>query len=77
MTDKEFLNKLRIKQLEVASIPPQNLGVMDLFYKDLSLRLKIAPWKIIIPTSILLIILFKLTTNVSLVKLVSILQEGF
>lgn len=77
MQDKLFFEKLRERQLEVSSIPIQDLGFLDGIHKSAGLYIKIAPWKLIIPLSILFIILFKVVTGASLVSLVSILQEGF
>lgn len=77
MQDKVFLAKLRRRQLEVSSIPPQNLGVFNDSYHGFSSYFKVAPWKILIPLSILAVIVLKLLTGYSIVNIVSILQEGF
>lgn len=77
MQNKLFFEKLRERQLEVSSIPTQELGFFDGIHKSAGLHIKNAPWKLIIPLSILSIILFKVITGASLVSLVSILQEGF
>lgn len=75
--EKKFLNRLRKKQLEVSSVPVQNLGSFNTVYKSVTAYFKIDPWRAIIPLSILSVILFKLMTGVSLVRFVSLLQEGF
>lgn len=77
MKDKLFFEKLREKQLEVSSIPVQEFGFLDNLHKSTASYIKVAPWKLIIPVSILAILLFKAITGASLVHLVSILQEGF
>lgn len=74
---EEFLNKLRVKQLEVSSVPVQNLGQFNSVYKSFATYFKVDPWRVIIPLSILSVIAFKLLTGFSLVNLVSFLQEGF
>ncbi len=77
MQDKLFFEKLRQKQLEVSSIPTQELGIFNNFHKTLSFYMKVSPWKLILPLSILGILFFKAVTGASLVSIVSILQEGF
>ncbi len=77
MRDKLFLNKLREKQLEVSSVPIQEFGILDSFHKSVSVYIKEAPWRVIIPVSIFTILMFKILTGISLVHIVSILQEGF
>ncbi len=77
LNDIQFLNKLRKKQLEVSSIPQQDLGFLTIYYKSLSSYLKITPWKIIIPLSILGVLVFRLLTGFPLTHITSILQEGF
>lgn len=77
MQDKLFFEKLREKQLEVSSIPTQQFGIFDSFHKSASVYIKEAPWRVIIPASIFTILLLKILTGISLVSLVSILQEGF
>ena len=75
--DKDFLSRLRRRQLEVSSIPQQNLGIATSYYKTASSYLKVAPWKIIIPTSIVGILAFRLLSGLPLTHLTTLLQEGF
>lgn len=75
--EDEFLNKLRQRQLEVSTIPQQNLGLATNYYKSFSSHLKVAPWKIIIPASVAGILVFRALTGIPLTHIVSFLQEGF
>lgn len=76
MLDK-FLIDLRKKQLEVASVPQQDLGRWNNLHKIATGYFKVYPWRILIPFAILLVLLFRLTTGFPLINLTSILQEGF
>lgn len=75
--EDEFLNKLRQRQLEVSTVPQQNLGIVTGYYKMLGAYFKVAPWKIIIPVSIVSVLVFRLLTGLPLTHLTSLLQEGF
>lgn len=77
ISDTQFFNKLRKKQLEVSSVPEQNLGAITSYYKRGAAYLKVAPWRIIIPASIAGVLAFRVVSGLPLTHIVSILQEGF
>ncbi|MBI3486266.1 hypothetical protein HY025_05005 [Candidatus Daviesbacteria bacterium] len=72
-----FYNKLRQRQLELSSIPTQDLGVADPLYKAFSAHLKVAPWKLLIPLALIIGLTLAISNNHYLINLVTRLQEGF
>lgn len=79
MSKKEdlFFTKLKKKQLEVSSIPPQDFGSLTPYYKAVTWRLKVAPWRVIIPAALISVFMVRFFLGNSFVNIVSILQEGF
>lgn len=75
--DKKILGKLREKQFEVSFIPPQEMGPLTYLYKNLIGFVKVAPWRVILLISILLVLLLRAFFGSSFVKLANILQAGF
>lgn len=74
---QNLLKQLEKKQDEVVEVQPQTVGPLTPFYKSTTHYLKVSPWKILIPVSLLLALFgLKLLGPIS-VRLVSVLQQAF
>ncbi|OGK31539.1 hypothetical protein A3B02_00755 [Candidatus Roizmanbacteria bacterium RIFCSPLOWO2_01_FULL_42_14] len=78
MTDQIY-SHLRKRYNEVFSLEPNDLHVAVLtnYFKRLSPYLKYQPFRAIIPVSCLITLLMLIFEQVTVVKLVSVLQYGF
>ncbi|MCL5675524.1 MAG: hypothetical protein M1120_00155 [Patescibacteria group bacterium] len=74
---QNLLRQLSFKQDEVSQLPPQTMGPLTPIYKKAASRLKVNPWKILIPISLILALLVLKMTGLFSVKLVSVLQQAF
>jgi len=74
---QNLLKQLEKKQNEVMEVQPQTVGPLTPIYKNTTHYLKVSPWKILIPVSLLLALFgLKLLGPIS-VRLVSVLQQAF
>lgn len=65
------------KWQEVTEMPPQTVGPLTPLYKKTVPYLKVAPWRILGPLSLVLAALVALLMEVTAVQIASILQRGF
>lgn len=75
--DKQILELMRKKQVEVSNLPTQELGILTPYYKNLVSYFKVQPWKGIILLAIFIVVMFRLIFGPSFVKLATLLQAGF
>lgn len=77
MRNDKFYKLLVCRMNEMATVPPQNVGILTPLYKKVTLRMKFYPWRgagvVAVFTALFLYILL----GPALVKLASILQFGF
>lgn len=62
---------------QVTDLPPQSVGVLTPWYKEVTRRLKVMPWPFLLALAITIAILLYLLFGTSIVGLTSILQRGF
>lgn len=62
---------------EVVDLPPQTVGPFTSFYKQTVPLFKTAPWRFIIPLSIVLILGALFVSEITAVGLTSFLQTAF
>ena len=66
-----------MKMQDVSSLTPQELGVLTPLYKRLVPYVKASPWKIFAGGSLAVALFLYLLFGVSIIYLVSLLQQGF
>lgn len=62
---------------ETTDIPPQTVGPLTPYYKEVTKRLKTMPFPMLIVTSIIIVGALAYALGSSITKLVSLLQRGF
>ncbi len=62
---------------EVTDLPPQTLGPLTPFYKELARRLKVMPWPLLVLVSLVTVVGLYLLVGSAITLLVTILQRGF
>jgi hypothetical protein len=62
---------------EVTDLPPQSLGPLTPYYKDVVRRLKIMPWPVLLVAAIIMVTCIYLIVGSTISLIVSILQKGF
>lgn len=74
---QNLLKQLSKKQDEVTQVQPQTVGPLTPAYKTVTHHLKVAPWKILLPLSLILaFFVLKFLGPIS-IRLVSVLQQAF
>lgn len=77
MRGKQLYRNFLHKWAEVAELPPQTVGPLTPVYKKTVPLLKVAPWRILIPLSLVAAAVIALSPRWTAVQLVSLLQQGF
>ncbi|MBI4065068.1 hypothetical protein HY409_01735 [Candidatus Gottesmanbacteria bacterium] len=62
---------------EVTDLPPQSLGILTPYYKNLTKRLKVMPWFSFVGISLISIIGLYVFLGTTITLLVTVLQRGF
>lgn len=62
---------------EVTEVPPQTMGIFTPFYKEITKRLKVMPWIILIPISLVVVFSIYVLLGSTVTFLVTLLQRGF
>ena len=65
------------KWTEVVELPPQTVGPLTPVYKRAVPFLKVDPWRVLLPLSLILIVAIVLFLEATAVQITSILQRGF
>ena len=68
---------LRKKQMEMAFVPPQRIGLLTPLYHRIVPFVKVAPWRVIVVWAFLITIALRFLLGSSFVSLASILQKAF
>lgn len=62
---------------KVTEVPPQTVGPFTPIYKAVTKRLKVMPWFLLLPISLLCVFFLYLLLGSTITFIVSILQRGF
>lgn len=74
---QQLFSRLSQKMSEVTEVQPQTVGPLTPVYKGATHYLKVAPWKILIPLSLVLAIFALKFLGPISIRLVSVLQQAF
>lgn len=77
MKKNRILSQLLKKQKEIASPPPNRIGVFTPLYRQIIIYFKVAPYRWLIPLAFILSLMFYFVFKNKLVSLVTMLQKGF
>ena len=75
--DDVLYRKFKHRWEEVTELPPQTLGPLTYVYKRSVPYLKIAPWRILLPLSFVMVAAIALLLEITATQVASILQRGF
>lgn len=75
--DDKLYNNFKHRWQEVTELPPQTLGPLTPVYKRTVPYFKIAPWRILVPLSFIMVAAAALILEITATQVASLLQRGF
>lgn len=77
MSDDALYQKFLQRWEEVTELPPQKVGPLTPVYKLTVPFFKTAPWRVLIPLSVVLVVFAAVLFEVTAAQVASVLQRGF
>lgn len=75
--DDQLYQKFKHRWKEVTELPPQTLGPLTPVYKRTVPYFKIAPWRVLVPLSFIMVAFVALILEITATQVASLLQRGF